>query len=61
MNNFRFRINDTSKDKYTHIDIEQARRYGYKIELKIDGNPNFLYYYSKDKLFTGEREFERIY
>ena len=50
INNFRFRINEDNK--YTHIDIEQARRYGYDIKLIDDGNPNFLYY-NKDKLFTG--------
>lgn len=50
INNFRFRINEDNK--YTHIDIEQARRYGYDIKLIEDGNANFLYY-SEDKLFSG--------
>ena len=37
---------------YTHLDIETARKYNFKIELIQDEQPNFLYY-SKDKLMNG--------
>jgi hypothetical protein len=50
VNNFRFRINEDNK--YTHIDMRQARKFGFEINLIKDGNANFLYY-SDDKLFSG--------
>jgi hypothetical protein len=50
INNFRFRINEDNK--YTHVDIEQARKFGFEINLIQDGNANFLYY-SDETLFSG--------
>jgi hypothetical protein len=45
-----FRFNP--KNKYTHLDIIVAIKYGLKIEMILDGKPNALIY-SKDKLMNG--------
>ena len=45
-----FRFNP--KNKYTHLDIIVALKYGLQIEMILDGKPNALIY-SKDKLMNG--------
>jgi hypothetical protein len=37
---------------YTHIDLKRAKELHLKIDMIVDGQPNFLYY-SRDKLLTG--------
>lgn len=51
-----FRFNH--KNKYTHLDLQCAKEYGFDIQLIIDGKPNCLYY-SKDKLMNGAYLFKK--
>jgi len=50
-----FRFNK-SENYYTTFDIEQAKKYGFEIELLVDDEPNILTY-SRDKLMNGYKMF----
>lgn len=52
-----FRFN--KKDKYTHIDLNNAVSLGLSIKLIEDGTANFLYY-SRDKLLAGSELFSEF-
>ena len=49
-----FRFNN--KNKYTHIDLNNAKLLGLQIQLIEDGDVNFLHY-SRDKLLSGNELF----
>ena len=53
--NYQFKIN--KRNKYTHIDLNEAKRLNLNITLICDDQPNFLYY-SRDKLITGKELFK---
>ena len=44
---------------YTHVDLEIAKRYNLKIDIIIDGQPNFLYY-DKSCLTSGYHLFKPL-
>ena len=52
-----FRFNP--KNSYTHLDIKVAIKYGLKIEMIMNGQPNILFY-SKDKLMNGAYLFKNF-
>ena len=51
-----FRFNP--KNYYTHTSLEHAKSLGFKIELILDNEPNFLYY-SREKLISFNEVFHK--